>query len=97
MPNGSEFVDWGYMREHEQRADKGFDRLERLEAEVIGDETTGRLSLRSELTKKLDDALLEMRKTPRAIWRSMFILIFGLIIKAIFDYAVLQNVTQHIK
>lgn len=41
------------MRQHEQIAAKGFDRLARLEAEVLGDELTKRPSLREDLGQRL--------------------------------------------
>jgi hypothetical protein len=54
MPNGNEYVDWDYMREHEVKTADGFARLERLEAEVLGDERAGRASLRVELSARLN-------------------------------------------
>jgi hypothetical protein len=59
-----------HIREAEESEYNGFRRLERLEAEVIGDEQSGRKSLRMEFTE-------EQRKTRSAILVAILLMVVG--------------------
>ena len=55
MPNGDKpYVGWDWVEKHLKERDVDRDTLHRLDAEVMGDEQTGRLSLRAELGEKVD-------------------------------------------
>ena len=51
MPNGNDYVDWDYMRQHEAKMLEDKKEVQKLSAEVLGDKETGRLSLRQEISK----------------------------------------------
>jgi len=56
MAPKSEFVDWPTYDTHLEDAKEGYERLDRLDAEVLGDKQTGRPSLRQELIGKLNQS-----------------------------------------
>lgn len=79
MPNGSDYVTWTAFREHEEKSDGGFDRLARLEAEVMGDQETKRPSLRVEFIR-------EITKTRKTITWLFVGVILELAAKWIWEY-----------
>lgn len=85
MPNGSnDYVTWPYFRKHEEEAAKGYQRIERLEAEVMGDEVTGRKSLRMEFSET-------SQNITKTIWRAV-----GAVAALLVGHAILTMFNFHI-
>lgn len=79
MPNG-EYVSWEYMKAHEAKVVPLTERFLDVEAEVMGNEKSGRPSLRIELTNSIES---QGKKTRTAIWTVgisfIITLVFGIL------------------
>jgi hypothetical protein len=75
MTSRDGYVDWDTYAAHLQEAKGGFERLDKLDAEVLGDNKTGRPSLRMELSNKLDQS--------RNIQAAILVIILG---RVVFDW-----------
>ena len=97
MPNGNIPVTWDQFQKHLDEAVEGFERLGSLEAEIKGDPLTGRLSLRGEVKREIQNVVaeftLEQKKTRRAIVTSVSITILTLIAKAIIDWTIFDRMS----
>jgi hypothetical protein len=95
VANGTDYVDWDTWKEHVDEAKHGFTRIEKLEAEVMGDKMTGRASLRDDTAKEIQRAITtstrESKKTRLTIILSVSALLIGLIIRAVFEYQALVH------
>ena len=84
MANGGEYVTWEYMKNHEDVANEQINRINEIEAEIMGDERTGRLSLRMDVERKVN-------KLNSNLKRAMWIIIALMIAKWIADYTPLND------
>ena len=76
MANGDDIpVRWGEFRRHEEEAKHGYERISTLEAEVMGDDKTGRPSLRIELMSMIQTQNEKTRNTIKAIGIPMIVAI----------------------
>ena len=68
MANGEDAaVTWKDFNKHLEESKHGFERISGLEEEVMGNEKTGRPSLRIDLTSMIESQGEKTRKTLRAV------------------------------
>lgn len=91
----SDFVDWDTYDEHLRIHDMIKDDIGRLDAEVIGDEETGRSSLRKKFMDELQQleerfvtvTVKESRKNRWAIITGVLMILLTLILKILFHWS----------
>lgn len=87
---GGIYVDWKYMREHEKQTREGFQRLDRIEAEMFGDDQSGRRSLREEFMLRIDQSdqsrTEQTKSLRRAMWGAATTVLAGLILHGLLTF-----------
>jgi len=78
MGNG-EYVTWSQYDKHLEETKDGYERLSRVEAEVLGDGQSQRPSLRVELSGKID-------KTNKLITRIGYPILIALVVRLVMDW-----------
>ena len=98
MPNGGDYVSWEHHGIHEQKIEQLEKTQLRIQAEVMGDEETGRPSLRVDLTSQMAIVSNKMDRFYHLVARIGGGLIVSILAKWVYDwYAVAHPITEILK